>query len=203
IAYVHPRQSPASVGLAVLSRMHGNRCSVKLAWLCAAPALAALALPGLAKAELVSPTQSQALLAVARDGSPRVAYTSGRNVVVGRRTGSGWRVGRVGRVPGTRPGLAGLVVRRPPRAGAVGEAENGSWIALSSRGGKLRVVARPRKKGDSYGPAGLTLDAAGRPAFAYALRRSSGKSWLRLVTTDARGRLHTHGITKGGFPASL
>jgi len=183
--------------------MHGNRCSVKLAWICAATALAALALPGVAKAELVSPTQSQALLAVARDGSPRVAYTSGRNVVVGRRAGSGWRFVRVGRVPGTRPVLAGLVVDGRLRASVLVEAENGSWIALSSRGGKLRVVARPRKKGDSYGPAGLTLDAAGRPAFAYALRRSSGKSWLRLVTTDARGRPHTHGITKGGFPASL
>jgi hypothetical protein len=82
------------------------------------------------------------------------------------------------------------------------EAENGSWLALSSRGRKLRVVARPSKKGDSFGPAGLTLDAAGRPAFAYALQRSTGKTWLRLVTTDARGRLHAHGITKGGFPAS-
>jgi len=82
------------------------------------------------------------------------------------------------------------------------EAEDGSWLVLSSRGGNLRVVARPTRKGDSFGPAGLTLDAAGRPAFAYALQRKSGKSWLRLVTTDARGRLHTHGITKGGFPSS-
>jgi hypothetical protein len=105
-------------------------------------------------------------------------------------------------VPGTRPVLAGLVVDGRLRTSVLVEAENGSWLALSSRGGKLRIVARPRKKGDSFGPAGLTLDAAGRPAFAYALQRSSGKSWLRLVTTDARGRLRTHGITKGGFPSS-
>jgi hypothetical protein len=182
--------------------MHGNRCSVKLAWIWLGAALAALSLPDLAKAELVAPTASDALLAVARDGSPRVAYMSGRNVVVGRRTSGGWRFVRAGRVPGTRPVLAGLVVDRQLRTSVLVEAENGSWVALASRSGRLRVVARPRKHGESLGPAGLTLDAAGRPAFAYALRRSSGKSWLRLVTTDGRGRLQTHGITKGGFPTS-
>jgi hypothetical protein len=183
-------------------RMHGNRCSVKLAWIWLGAAVAALALPGLARTEIVSPTQSQSLLAVARDGSPRVAYMSGRDVVVGRRTGAGWKFARAGRVPGTRPVLAGLVVDGRLRTSVLVEAENGSWLALSSRGGKLRVVVRPMRKGDSFGPAGLTLDAAGRPAFAYALQRKSGKTWLRLVTTDARGRLHTHGITKGGFPTS-
>jgi hypothetical protein len=183
-------------------RMHGNRCSVKLAWIWLGAAVAALALPGLAGAEIVSPTQAQSLLAVARDGSPRVAYASGRFVVVGRRTAAGWRFVRTGPVPGTRPVLAGLVVDGRLRTSVLVEAENGSWLALSSRGGKLRVVARPTRKGDSFGPAGLTLDAAGRPAFAYALQRKSGKTWLRLVTTGARGRLHTHGITKGGFPAS-
>jgi hypothetical protein len=183
-------------------RMHGNRCSVKLAWIWLGAAVAALALPGLARTEIVSPTQSQSLLAVARDGSPRVAYMSGRDVVVGRRTGAGWKFARAGRVPATRPVLAGLVVDGRLRTSVLVEAENGSWLALSSRGGKLRVVVRPMRKGDSFGPAGLTLDAAGRPAFAYALQRKSGKTWLRLVTTDARGRLHTHGITKGGFPTS-
>ncbi|HSC73465.1 MAG TPA: hypothetical protein VLB89_04810 [Gaiellaceae bacterium] len=183
-------------------RMHGNRCSVKSAWIWLGTALAALSLPGLAKAEIVAPTASQALLTVARDGSPRVGYMSGRDVVVARRTAGGWKFVRAGRVPGTRPVLAGLAVDGRLRTSVLVEAENGSWLALSSRGGKLRVVARPRKKGESIGPAGLTLDAAGRPAFAYALRRSSGKTWLRLVTTDARGRLHTHGITKGGFPSS-
>jgi hypothetical protein len=183
-------------------RMHGNRCSVKLTWIWLGAAVAALALPGLAGAEIVSPTRAQSLLAVARDGSPRVAYVSGRYVVVGRRTAAGWRFVRTGPVPGTRPVLAGLVVDGRLRTSVLVEAENGSWLALSSRGGKLRVVARPTRKGDSFGPAGLTLDAPGRPAFAYALQRKSGKTWLRLVTTDARGRLHTHGITKGGFPAS-
>lgn len=183
-------------------RMHGNRCSVKLAWIWLGTAVAALALPGLARSEIVSPTHTQSLLAVARDGSPRVAYMSGRDVVVARRTAAGWSVARAGRAPGGRPVLAGIAVDGRLRTSVLVEAENGSWLALSSRGGKLRVVARPTRKGESLGPAGLTLDAAGRPAFAYALQRKSGKSWLRLVTTDARGRLHTHGITKGGFPMS-
>jgi hypothetical protein len=181
--------------------MHANRCSVKSAWIGLAAALGLLALPVPAGAELVAPTQSQALLAVAPNGAPRVAFLSGRDVVVGRRTDAGWKFTRAGRVPGTRPVLAGLVVDGRLRTSVLVEAENGSWLALASRGGRLRVVGRPTK-GASFGPAGLTLDAVGRPAFAYALRRPSAKTWLRLVTTDARGRLHTHGITKGGFPSS-
>jgi hypothetical protein len=172
-----------------------------LAWKGLAAAVLALALPGLAKAEIVSPTRSEALLAAAPDGSPRVAFTSGRDVVVGRRAAAGWRFVHVGRVPGTSPVLAGLVVDGRGRTSVLVEATNGSWLALASRSGKLRVVVRPRKRA-SVGPAGLTLDARGRPAFAYALRYPSAKTWLRLVTTDARGRLHTHGITKGGFPSS-
>jgi hypothetical protein len=182
--------------------MHANRCSVKLAWIGLVCLAIVLDLPGRAQAEIVAPIHGEALLAVAPSGAPRVAFISGRDVAVGRRTDGGWKFTRVSRVPGTRQVLAGLVVDGRGRTSVLVEAENGSWLALSSRGGKLRVVARPKKKGESLGPAGLTLDAAGRPAFAYALQRASGKTWLRLVTTDVRGRLHTHGITKGGFPSS-
>jgi hypothetical protein len=181
--------------------MHANRRYVNSARIGLAAGIAVLALPGLARAELVAPTPSEAMLAVAQDGSPRVAYMSGRDAVVGRRTNAGWKFLRAGRVPGKSPVLAGLVVDGRGRTSLLVEAENGSWLALASSGGKLRVVARPRK-GASFGPAGLTLDAHGRPAFGYALRLPSAKTWLRLVTTDARGRLHTHGITKGGFPSS-
>ena len=181
--------------------MHENRCYVKSAWIGFAAAVAALALPVSGRAEIVAPTGSEALLAVAPDASPRVVFSSGRDVVLARRTSGGWRFARVGRVPGTRPVLAGLVADRRGRASVLVEGQNGAWLALASRGGKLRVVARPRK-GASFGPAGLTLDARGRPAFAYALRLRSAKTYLRLVTTDAHDRLHTHGITKGGFPSS-
>ena len=178
--------------------VHGNRRYVKLAWI---GLLAALALPGQAKAEIVVPARGPALLAVARDGAPRVAFVSGRDLVVARRGASGWTFARVGRVPGTRLVLAGLVVDGRGRPSVLVEAADGAWLALARPGAKLRVVARPRK-GASFGPAGLTLDRAGRPAFAYALRLSSAKTWLRLVTFDARGKLHVHGITKGGFPSS-
>src|SRR5690348_4183061 len=181
--------------------MHGNRRYVKLAWKGLAAAVLLLALPGLAKAELVAPARSEALLAAAPDGSPRVAYVSGRDAVIARRTAAGWRFVRVGRVPGRSPVLAGLVADGRGRSSLLVEAANGTWLALASRGGELRVVARS-PKGSSFGPAGLTLDAKGRPAFAYALRRASAKTWLRLVTSDAGGRLRTHGITKGGFPSS-
>jgi hypothetical protein len=178
--------------------VHGNRCYVKLALICL---FAGLALPGRAQAEIVAPVSGPALLAVARDGSPRVAFVSGRELVVARRGAPRWTFARLGRVPGTRPVLAGLVVDGRGRSSVLVEAENGSWLALARPGAKLRVVARPRK-GASFGPAGLTLDRAGRPAFAYALQLANGKTWLRLVTLDARGRLDVHGITKGGFPAS-
>jgi len=178
--------------------MHGNRRYVKLAWI---GLVSALALPAPAGAELVAPTASQALLAVAPDGSPRVVFLSATDVVVARRGGTGWAFARAGRAPGPKPVLAGLDVDGKGRASILVEAENGAWLALAARGGKLKAVARPAR-GSSFGPAGLTHDAAGRPAFAYAVRQRSGKTYLRLVTTDARGRLHTHGITKGGFPSS-
>jgi hypothetical protein len=182
--------------------MHGNHCYVKLTWIGLAVAAGVLFLPTAARAELVAPTKGDALLAVAPDGSPRVAYAAGRNVVVGRRTAAGWKFVGIGQVPGTSPVLAGLVVDGRGRSSVLVEARQGGWLALAGGGGKLRVVARPRKSA-SFGPAGLTLDAHGRPAFAYALRLRSAKTWLRLVTSDARGRLRTHGITKGGFPSSI
>jgi hypothetical protein len=181
--------------------MHGKRGYVKSAWIGFAAAVAVLALPLAGRAELVAPTDSEALLAVAPDGSPRVAFSSGGDIVLARRMSAGWRFAGVGRVPGTRPVLAGLVVDGRGRTSVLVEAVNGAWLALASRGGKLRVVARPRK-GGSFGPAGLTFDVHGRPAFAYALRLRSAKTYLRLVTLDTRGRPHTHGITKGGFPSS-
>jgi hypothetical protein len=178
--------------------MHANHRYVKLAWIAA---VAALALPVGARAEIVAPTQADARLAVARDGSPRVAFLSQRDVVIGGRGADHWVFTRVGRAPNAKGFVAGLVVDRRGRTSVLVEAENGAWLALAASGGKLRVVARPRR-GASFGPAGLTLDAADRPAFAYVLRLPSAKSWLRLVTRNARGKLQSHGITTGGFPTS-
>jgi hypothetical protein len=181
--------------------VHGNRCYVKLAWIWLGIGLAVLALPGRARAERVPLTPTEPVLAVAPDGTPYVSEVFARDVFVSRRSNGAWTTTRILRLPSSRAHIAGLVVNPKGVWSVLAEADNGSWLALAGRGRKLRVVARPRT-GASFGPAGLTLDAHGRPAFAYALRLSSAKTWLRLVTTDARGRLHTHGITKGGFPSS-
>ena len=178
--------------------MHGNRCYVKLAWI---GVISVLALHAPARAEVVSPTTGQGVLAVAPDGSPRVAFLSGRDVVIARRGTAGWTFARAGRAVGEKPVLAGLSVDARGRASVLVESEDGGWLELASRGRGLRLVARPAR-GSSFGPAGLTLDGSGRPAFAYAVRRRSEKTYLRLVTTDASGHLRTHPITKGGFPAS-
>jgi len=169
-----------------------------LAWI---GLLAGLAAASPARAEIVAPTASPALLAVARDGTPRVAFLSGRDLVLARRGTAKWSFTKLGRLPAGTPVLAGLVLDGRARASVLVEGNGGRWLALANPGKKLRVVARP-KAGRTFGPAGLTLDAAGRPAFAYALQLRSAKTYLRLVTTDSRGRLRTHGITKGGFPSS-
>jgi hypothetical protein len=180
--------------------MHDNRRYVKLAWIAAALAVTGL-LPAQAEAEIVASTAARGFLATAPDGSPRVGYIVGSEVIVARRASGRWSSRRAGRVPTGRAFVAGLVVDRKGRSSVLVQAENGSWLALGRSGGPVRIVARPRK-GASFGPAGLTLDPAGRPAFAYARRLSSGKTFLRLATSDARGRLRTTGITKAGFPSS-
>jgi hypothetical protein len=180
--------------------MHGNRRYVKLAWIGLAFAATGL-LPARAEAEIVASTAGRGFLAIAPDGSPRVSYIVGSEVIVARRAGGRWSSRRAGRVPTGRAFVAGLVVDRLGRSSVLVQAENGAWLALGRSGGAVQIVARPRR-GASFGPAGLTLDSAGRPAFAYALRLSSGKTFLRLVTSDPRGRLRATSITKAGFPSS-
>jgi hypothetical protein len=162
----------------------------------------AIALPSPAAAEHVPISPRDPVLAVGRDGSPYVAEVFASDLFVAHRAADGWTLRRLLRLPSSHTVMAGLVVDVKGRWTALVEETEGGWLALARLGdSRIRIVARP-KRGDAFGPAGLTLDAAGRPAFAYALQRPSGKSWLRLVTTDAGGRLHTHGITKGGFPTS-
>jgi hypothetical protein len=182
--------------------MHGNQRYVKLAkTIVLLAGLASTALPSPAQAEIVVATGARGFLAVAPDGTPRVAYLSGRDVIVARRAGGSWSFGRAGRVPSGKATIAGLVVDRRDRTSILVEAEDGSWLALGNGAATIRVAARPRK-GASFGPAGLALDASNRPAFAYALRLGSGRTFLRLTRSDARGRPHTAGITEGGFPSS-
>ena len=177
--------------------MHRNGRYVKLAWI---GLMSGLALASPARAELVTKAADQGVLAVAPDGSPRVAYVVGPNLYLARRTDGSWRSTRVARLPGSRSSVAGLVVDPRSVASTLVEDAGGKWIVLV-RGRKLLQVARARGA-NTYGPSGLTLDASGRPAAAYAVRLSSRKTYLRLVTVHAGGRLRTRGITLKGFPSS-
>src|SRR6266496_2619216 len=161
--------------------MHGNRRYVKLAWIGLISGFA-LALPSPGAAEVVPLSAEQPFLSVGRDGTPYVGDVFAQDLYVAKRGAAGWSVARPGRVPSSKAAVAGLVVNRAGAWTALVEEEAGAWLALGTRS-RLRVVARA-PAGGSFGPAGLTLDAAGRPAIAYALRRSSGKTYLRLVTTN-------------------
>jgi hypothetical protein len=180
--------------------MHGNRRYVKLTWI---GLLLALGSASPAQAELVTAQATQGVLAAAGDGRPYVAYTVGRTLFVRARDREGrWLQTRLGRLPGANVMLAGIrVSERPSRyLSVLAEDRQGSWIALS-RASRMTAIARAAP-GSSFGPAGLALDARGRPAVAYAVRRASASTFLRLVTFDARGRRQTRPITQKGFPPS-
>jgi hypothetical protein len=180
--------------------MHANRRYVKLAWI---GLLAALALASPSQAEVVTSRAEQGVLAIADDGTPYVAYTGGRSLYLSWRDPKArWREVRLGRLPGAQVTLAGIRVGdRPHRSVSVlVEDLEGRWITLA-RGSRLTSIARANA-GSSYGPAGLTLDAKGRPAVAYAVQRASGSTFLRLVTFEHGIRPHVRAITQKGFPSS-
>jgi hypothetical protein len=179
---------------------HENRRYVKLALIAL---LAGLFMASPAQAEVVAGGVDRGILAVAADGTPYVAYTSGRVLYVSVRAPSGtWRQVRLGRLPGTGVALAGIrVSERPHRyVSVLVEDRNGRWIVLA-RASRLQTVARAAA-GSSFGPAGLTLDAQQRPALAYAVQRQSGKTFLRLVTFERAAKPRTRPITQKGFPSS-
>jgi hypothetical protein len=180
--------------------VHGKLRYVKLQLI---GLLAALAVASPAQAEVVTSETDQGLLAVAADGTPYVAYTVGRNLFVTLRSDQGrWRATRLGRLPGAKVTLAGIrISERPHRyVSVLAEDLQGRWLVLA-RGSRITSIARPAA-GSSLGPAGLTLDARGRPAIAYAVQRASGKTFLRLVTFGQGIRPRTRAIPQKGFPAS-
>jgi hypothetical protein len=180
--------------------VHANRRYVKLAWI---GLLAALALASPAQAEVVAKGVDDGILALAADGTPYVAYTSGGVLYVSTRGQNGsWRQIRLGRLPGVDVTLAGIKVsERPHRyVSVLVEDGHGRWVVLA-RGSRIQTLATAAK-GSSYGPAGLTLDARGRPAAAFAVQRTSGDTFLRLLTFERGVRPHTRAITRKGFPNS-
>jgi hypothetical protein len=179
--------------------VHGNRRYVKLTWIGLLTGVA-LALPSVSRAELVTGAAEQAVLAVAPDKSPRVAYVFGLDLYVARRVGGAWSSARTARLPGPLAVLGGSVVEPKGRVAVLAQDAEGKWIVLV-RGRRVLPIARARGA-ETFGPSGVTLDALGRPAVAYAVRLSTQKTYLRLVTIDAHGRTHARRITLKGFPES-
>jgi len=174
----------------------------------AAVLASALLLPGLARAEPLPGSQGaqDALLAVARDGSPRVAFVAADGSLrVAARAGDGtWTAQGIAGLPGARALVVGLGVAPGGGTDLLAEDPNGQWLALAEQQGaswRVRTVATA-PRGGLLGFGGLALDPSGRPLVAYAYRLSSHQSWLRLVHEDARGRLVGERVTRDGFPSS-
>jgi hypothetical protein len=180
--------------------MHGNLRYVKSVLIGLA---AALALASPARAELVTSRADRGVLAVAADGTPYVALTIGRTLFMSVRTRQGsWPLTPLGTLPGSNVTLAAITIgERPHRyVSVLAQDREGRWISLA-RGSRITTIARARA-GSNYGPAGLALDARGRPAVAYAVQRASAQTFLRLATFDSRGKLRRRAITQKGFPTS-
>jgi hypothetical protein len=162
----------------------------------------ALVVPGAAFGEVVTAAAGahEAALGVRPDGSPVVGYVEGRDVVLATRTAAGWRSQTIGRAPFTGR-VARLLYGRGSRLYVLVEHVDYGWLRLFVRfGSRWRsLVLRSRGFG---GPAGLTIDRAGRAVVAYATwsLSPSSRSTLFLVREQANGRLVTRQVTRNGFP---
>src|SRR5581483_2723324 len=189
--------------------VHENGRYVKLAQMLrrAAVAAAACALflcAGTAGAEVVPGSQGaqDSLLAVAPDGSPRVAYVdaSGAVVLAGRAADGTWALSGIPLAAGAYE-IVGLA-QAPAGADVLVETATGSRLVLAEQHGaswRVRTVASAPATGE-LGFGGLALDPSGRPLVAYASRLASQKSYLRLVHEAAAGKLVGEAVTKLGFP---
>jgi hypothetical protein len=160
--------------------------------------LAALVLPAAGRAELVASGVADAALAVARDGSPRVAWIDGRRLLVATR-GPTWRATAVATLPSIGGRVAGVAENAVLLEG------RRSWIRLVVRSGsRWRVLTvRNAPKRALLGVSGLAIDAAGRPVVAYAIQEANDDTSLQLVRMGTNGRLISTRITTKGFPKSV
>ena len=163
---------------------------------------------GLARAETVpgSTAAPDAMLAVAPDGSPRVAFVAadGSLVVAARAADGTWAEQTVSGLPGPRLLVVGLAVGPSGSTVLLAEDPGAHWLALAEQRGaawSVRAVATA-PTGGLLGFAGLALDRAGRPLVAYTVELKSRMTWLRLVHEDAAGRLVGERVTRAGFPSS-
>jgi hypothetical protein len=169
---------------------------------------AGLGRAGLAQAENVpgSAGASDAMLAVAADGSPRVAFAAADgSLVLGTRSVDGtWTEQTITGLPGSRVLVVGLAVDPSGSTVLLAEDPAAHWLALAEQIGaawRVRTVAKA-PTGGLLGFGGLALDQSGRPLIAYAYELKTRKTWLRLVHEDAKGRLVGERVTRDGFPSS-
>ena len=168
-----------------------------------------LFVPGLARAETLPGSQGSqdASLAVAPDGSPRVAFVAadGSLQLAGRTPDGVWSAQALAGLPGPNVLVVGLEVAPGGSTVLLAEDAGGHWLALAEQDAagawRVRTVAAA-PKGGLLGFGGLALDAFGRPWIAYATEVASKKTWLRLVHEDATGRLAGEAVTRKGFPSS-
>jgi hypothetical protein len=159
---------------------------------------------GTAEAAIVARTADDAILALAPNGSPRVAYaTAGALFLASPRGDGSWRAARVGLLPAGTPRVAGLEIDARGRALVLVQDDEGRWLRLADRVGtrwRFRSGVTDRLPAEAVlGQAGLELDRVGRPAVGYAFRLPDRKTFLRLVTG---GAFRTISITREGFPES-
>jgi hypothetical protein len=184
--------------------MHANRRYVKLSFATACTAAAAL-LPSIARAEVVAVTNAPAVMANGPGGTPAVAYADGRTLVVTTRAASGWRPSRV-QLPASASEAVVIhaAVGRDGRPAVLVQdfVQQTLVVAWRRPSHWLVIPVASAARGSTLGVGGLALARNGTPVAAYAVRRASAKTYLRLVRIDARGRPRTTQITKLGFPDS-
>jgi hypothetical protein len=181
--------------------VHAKHCYVKLMLV----GLVAGLLPSVARAEVIPGQPTPALLAVGPRGTPTVASLDELGLVVTTRSASGWRPSRVKvPVPASEAIVVSAAVGRDGRPVVLVEDLVRRTIVVAWRRQTRWLVVRAARlsTGVQLGIGGLALERRGTPVVAYAFRRASGKTSLRLARIDARGRVTTTAITKLGFPES-
>jgi hypothetical protein len=182
--------------------LHGNGRYVKLTLAVAAACL----LPSAARAEVVAPTSVPAVMAVGPGGIPTVAYLDAGGLVATTRTAAGgWQAAHVGLpVAAAESTVVAATVGRDGRPAVLVQDPVRQTIVVAWRRPARWLVVRVAQaaRGSVLGVGGLALATRGTPVVAYAVRRPSGKTFLRLVRIDTNGRARTTQITKLGFPDS-
>ena len=160
----------------------------------ALPILALLCWTGAAQADTIYTGQVDG----ARIAGGNVAYVLGANVVVASHGVGGWH-GTALRFPSPLE-LDGFALSPGGGAFVLGRDLAGRWLALWD-GRRLLRFHRDSKQA-RFGPAGLALDASGRPVVAYALWFPSHRTFLRLGRVQADGTISVRSVTRAGFPST-